>query len=78
MQKDMVAWFGRQLFSGRWKSKAAQDYLIKKWVSSLKAKARPVKRYTSFNPNIAASVNHYDPYKHTAFYNDELAASVGL
>lgn len=77
MQRDMFAWYGQHYFSGRWKSKTAQDYLIKKWVCSLKATARPVKR-SSCNPNIAASVNHYDPDKHTAFYNDELAASVGL
>lgn len=76
MQKDMFAWYGQQYFSGRWNSKAAQDYLSKKWSGLLKAK-RSVKR-TSCNPNIAASVNHYDPEKHTAFYNDELAASVGL
>lgn len=76
MQKDMFVWYGQQYFSSRWNSKAAQDYLSKKWAGLLKSK-RPVKR-SSCNPNIAASVNHYDPEKHTAFYNDELAASVGL
>lgn len=76
MQKDMFAWYGQQYFSGRWNSKAAQDYLFKKWVGLLNCN-RPIKR-SSCNPNIAASVNHYDPDKHTAFYNDELAASVGL
>ena len=76
MQQDMFAWYGQQYFSGRWKSKAAQDYLFKKWFGLLKSN-RPVKR-SSCNPNIAASVNHYDPEKHTVFYNDELAASVGL
>ncbi len=76
MQRDMFAWYGQQYFNGRWKSKAAQDYLFKKWFGLLKPN-RPVKR-SSCNSNIAASVNHYDPDKHTAFYNDELAASVGL
>lgn len=76
MQRDMFAWYGQQYFSGRWKSKAAQDYLFKKWFGLLKPN-RPVKR-SSCNPNIAASVNHYDPEKHAVFYNDELAASVGL
>lgn len=84
---DWFKWYGRQYFHGKWKSQAARDYIIRKWVAEMKSnwnRLESLRKQSGAYPrkiptgNIAMSINHFDPDKHTAYYNDDVAAGVGL
>lgn len=74
---DMFNWMGKQCFSCRWTSQPVRDYIAKKWAFYMQCQCRPVRKRIR-NTLIAPSINHFDPDKHIAYYNDDIMAGTGL
>lgn len=74
---DMFNWMAKQAFSCRWESQPATDYIAKKMAFYLQCQSRPVRK-RSRSTFIAPSINHFNPEKHIAYYNDDVMASTGL